>query len=74
MSSTNLNDARLECSNDINCDIFYDECNLGTKFTSCANGPKLSYSYCGSMTYSKGNPNLKFENFSFYRLKNVNNI
>ena len=49
MTSTNLVDAKLECLNDLTCDMFYRVCNY-SRFRKCNNFAKAEYqepSLCG---------------------------
>ena len=49
MTATNLVDAKLECLNDLTCDMFYRVCNY-SRFRKCNNFAKAEYqepSLCG---------------------------
>ena len=51
MSSTNLNDAKKECTTNPSCHVFYDSKGAGGKFYACDNTTTIKNSTVGSILY-----------------------
>ena len=57
MNSTNVNDAKKECTTNPSCHVFYDSKGAGGKFHTCDNTTSIKDSTVGSILYQvrKGN-------------------
>lgn len=51
MSSTNINDAKKECTTNTICHVFYDSKGAGGKFYACDNTTSIKNSTVGSILY-----------------------
>ena len=58
MTATTLSDARTECSENVNCHMFYDVFGFGDSFYACENTASIKGTEWGSILYQKQGNNL----------------
>ena len=58
MTATTLSDAKTECSENVNCHMFFDDTGTGNSFYACENTASIKESGIGAILYQKQGNNL----------------
>ena len=53
MTAINFSDAKTECSENVNCHMFYDQAGTGKTFYACENTASIKQSGIGTILYQE---------------------